>query len=94
MGRLPNQEVCPEPRIWSEAADRRFIYQSACRHAPARRPLNDWYLVLPPDPTLEHYLDWFGTVSAEAVDKLKKDQMLDPPPSAKEEDLLGVVIAS
>ena len=57
-------------------------------------PLNDWYLVLPLDPTLEHYLDWFGTVPAEAVDKLKKDQMLDPPPSAKEENLLGVVIAA
>jgi hypothetical protein len=64
---------------------------SACSGAASRSTTG---LVLPLDPTLEHSLDWFGTVPAEAVDKLKKDQMLDPPPSAKEEDLLGVVIAS
>jgi hypothetical protein len=48
-------------------------------------PLNDWYMVLPLDPTLDNHLDWFGTVPGEAVDKLKKDKKLDPPLSGEEE---------
>lgn len=39
-------------------------------------PLNDWYLVLPLDPTLENYLDWLKTVPDKAIAKLKKDKKL------------------
>jgi hypothetical protein len=41
-------------------------------------PLNDWYLVLPLDPTLENYLDWLKGMPEEVIDKLKKDKKLDP----------------
>lgn len=41
-------------------------------------PLNDWYLVLPLDPTLENYLDWLQEVPELAIEKLQKDKKLDP----------------
>lgn len=48
-------------------------------------PLNDWYVVLPLDPTLENYLDWLETVPETAIEKLRTDKKLDPPLSAEEE---------
>jgi hypothetical protein len=41
-------------------------------------PLNNWYLVLPLDPTLENYLEWLQGMPEEAIDKLKKDKKLNP----------------
>ena len=35
-------------------------------------PLNDWYLVLPLDPTLENYLDWLKGMPEEAIAKRQK----------------------
>ena len=41
-------------------------------------PLNDWYLVLPLDPTLDDFVDWLKEVPDKAIDKLIKDKKLDP----------------
>jgi hypothetical protein len=40
-------------------------------------PLNDWYLVLPLDPTLEN-LDWLKGVPERAIERLKRDEKLQP----------------
>jgi hypothetical protein len=41
-------------------------------------PLNDWYLVLPLDPTLDNYLDWLKGVPERAIERLKRDEKLQP----------------
>ncbi len=40
-------------------------------------PLNDWYLVLPLDPTLEN-LEWLKGLPEQAIDRLERDGKLQP----------------
>lgn len=46
--------------------------------ALARRgvPVEDWYLVMPLDPTLENRLDWFQSMPAKAISAVSRDRDL------------------